>query len=124
MSGDQDAGRLREAERKLRRAETQRQRRSGRERIDFYAAADVVEIIDGLRFASVGGDASSILNRIVREWAAASGISAVIPARAPARGADGRPQCSFSSRAGREAAENLSKPVIAEAIQADGRDLP
>ena len=58
-----------EAERKTRALERQRLRRSRKRRLDYYADGGAVAVIDSLRKPSVGGDASSILNRIVSEWA-------------------------------------------------------
>jgi hypothetical protein len=46
-------------------------RRSRLRRIDYYADEAAEAIIDKLRAPGIGGDASSILNRIVAEWAAA-----------------------------------------------------
>ena len=40
-----------------------------REGIDYYADPDAAGIIDRLRVNGPGGDASSIINRIIREWA-------------------------------------------------------
>ena len=37
-------------------------------RIDFYADATAATVIDSLRTRRAGGDASSILNRIIAEW--------------------------------------------------------
>jgi hypothetical protein len=71
---------------RLQTREAQRAWRKRRNRIDFYAEADVQAIVNAQRVAGVGGDASSILNRIVREWAA-SGISC--PIRARTRGTPG-----------------------------------
>ena len=48
----------------------QRRYRQGKTRIDFYPDERTVQIIDKLRTRRVGGDASSILNRIVRGWCA------------------------------------------------------
>ena len=48
----------------------QRRYREGKTRIDFYPDERAIEIIDRLRTRTVGGDASSILNRIVRGWCA------------------------------------------------------
>jgi hypothetical protein len=45
-------------------------RRSRLRRIDYYADETAAAIIGKLRAPRVGGDASSILNRIVAEWAA------------------------------------------------------
>lgn len=54
-----------------RRREQQRERRAGLIRIDYAdVSPEAAEIIDGLRRDAAGGDASSILNRIVTEWAA------------------------------------------------------
>lgn len=44
-------------------------------RIDYYPSENAVAIIDKLRTGGVGGDASSILNRILSEWAAIPGIN-------------------------------------------------
>lgn len=54
-----------------RRREQQRERRAGLIRIDYCdVSPEAAAIIDGLRRAGPGGDASSIINRIVIEWAA------------------------------------------------------
>jgi hypothetical protein len=42
-------------------------------RIDYFPDPPAVTTIDSLRTRSVGGDASSIINRIVREWAESRG---------------------------------------------------
>jgi hypothetical protein len=47
----------------------QRYRRRIMRRIDFYVDEDAAKIIDSLRRPYEGGDYSSILNRIVGEWA-------------------------------------------------------
>jgi hypothetical protein len=52
----------------------QRERRRSMRRIDYYPSDAAAEIIDRFRGRTAGQDASSILNRIVAEWAAASGI--------------------------------------------------
>ena len=52
----------------------QRYRRSRMRRIDYYASPDAVAIIDRLRTPRAGGDASSILNKIIHEWATGCGI--------------------------------------------------
>ena len=67
--------------------EAQRHRRAQLRRIDYYVSDEVAQIIDAQRRPGVGGDASSILDRIVLEWAARSGISQ--PVRARARGPSG-----------------------------------
>ena len=51
----------------------QRARRSRMNRIDYYASPEAVAIIDQLRIPRTGSDASSIINRIIAEWAAGSG---------------------------------------------------
>jgi hypothetical protein len=38
-------------------------------RIDYYVSEDAAEIVDNLRRPYASGDYSSILNRIVAEWA-------------------------------------------------------
>ena len=48
--------------------EVQRARRARRRRIDFYADPLTDRVVDALRTRSAGGDASSILNRIVGDW--------------------------------------------------------
>jgi hypothetical protein len=52
----------------------QRDRRDRMRRIDFYASSDAVAIIDRLRTTRAGGDASSIVNKIIREWATGCGV--------------------------------------------------
>jgi hypothetical protein len=47
----------------------QRERRHRLRRIDYYPSEDAAAIIDKLRTRGAGGDASSILNRILSEWA-------------------------------------------------------
>jgi hypothetical protein len=42
--------------------------------IDYYPSEQAAAVIDRFRSRHAGGDASSILNRIVAEWADASGI--------------------------------------------------
>lgn len=64
---DREAWRRWRRERKL---QQQRERRARMVRIDFYADKDVAEIVGALRTRYAGGDISSILNRIVRAWAA------------------------------------------------------
>ena len=54
--------------------ELQRARRHRLRRIDYYPAEDAAAIVDKLRTPGIGGDASSILNRIVAEWAAAAHV--------------------------------------------------
>jgi hypothetical protein len=48
----------------------QRDRRRRLRRIDYYPSGEAAALIDSLRKPYGGGDASSILNRIVSEWAA------------------------------------------------------
>ena len=52
----------------------QRERRRTMRRIDYYPSDAAAEIVDRFRNRLSGADASSILNRIVAEWAEASGI--------------------------------------------------
>ena len=59
-----------QAWRRARILSQQRERRARLRRIDYYPDADVAGIIDRLRVNGPGGDASSIINRIAREWAA------------------------------------------------------
>jgi hypothetical protein len=47
----------------------QRVRRGGLRRIDYYVAPAAAAVINGLRFEKRGNDASSIINRIIAEWA-------------------------------------------------------
>jgi hypothetical protein len=49
-------------------------RRSRLRRIDYYPDEATAAIVDKLRAPRIGGDASSILNRIVAEWAAATSL--------------------------------------------------
>ena len=52
----------------------QKDRRKRMRRIDYYADEAAAAIVDKLRAPGIGGDASSILNRIVAEWAAATSL--------------------------------------------------
>jgi hypothetical protein len=52
----------------------QRYRRSRMRRIDYYASHEAVAIIDRLRTPRAGGDASSIVNQIIHEWATRCGV--------------------------------------------------
>lgn len=53
------------------RARTQqRARRARLRRIDYYASQEAAKVIDRLRRPYAGGDASSIINRALLEWAA------------------------------------------------------
>ena len=63
-----------QAWRRARILEGQRWRRSRLRRIDYYPSKEAAAVIDRFRTRRAGGDASSILNRIVAEWADASGI--------------------------------------------------
>jgi hypothetical protein len=49
----------------------QKDRRKRMRRIDYYPDEPAAAIVDKLRAPGIGGDASTILNRIVAEWAAA-----------------------------------------------------
>jgi hypothetical protein len=55
--------------RRRRAREGQQWRRSTMRRIDYYVSEEAAKIIDSLRRPYVGGDYSSILNRVVLEWA-------------------------------------------------------
>jgi hypothetical protein len=48
----------------------QRDRRARMRRIDYYASPAAAAIINRLRRHAEGGDASSIINMIIGEWAA------------------------------------------------------
>jgi hypothetical protein len=48
----------------------QKDRRKRMRRIDYYPSKEVAALIESQRTPRCGGDASSILNRIVSEWAA------------------------------------------------------
>ena len=56
--------------RKDRKREQQRQRRARYPRVDYYPSPEAVQALNDLRRPGVGGDASSVLNRIFSEWAA------------------------------------------------------
>lgn len=49
--------------------EQQRQRRARYPRVDYYPNPEAVQALNDLCRPGVGGDASSVLNRIVSEWA-------------------------------------------------------
>jgi rRNA-processing protein FCF1 len=59
---------MNEQERKARVLELQRLRRKTRKRLDYYPDSIAQQMIECLRTNRVGGDASSILNNIVKEW--------------------------------------------------------
>jgi hypothetical protein len=63
-----------QAWRRARILEGQRERRKQMRRIDYYPSEAAAAVIDRFRVPRVGGDASSILNRIVAECTEASGI--------------------------------------------------
>lgn len=48
-----------------RQLECQRKRREQRRRIDYYPSADALEVILSRTFGSVGGDQSSIINKLI-----------------------------------------------------------
>jgi TubC N-terminal docking domain len=48
-----------------RRLERQRARRAKRSRIDYYPSDDAIKALDSLRRASVGGNSSSIIDRVL-----------------------------------------------------------
>lgn len=54
-----------QAWRKVRKLEQQRQRRGRHPRIDYYPSEDVLTLIRGRTFSSVGGDYSSVIDRLV-----------------------------------------------------------
>jgi hypothetical protein len=59
------------AERKRAAAKLRQRRwRADKYRIDYYPSAEAVEIVDSRRKDCVGGDASSIINRALEDWAA------------------------------------------------------
>ena len=57
--------------RRFRILKGQRRRRARSRRIDYYASPEANETIDKCRTKTAGGDASSIINRIIEVWAAA-----------------------------------------------------
>jgi hypothetical protein len=59
--------------------ERQRRRRMGRQRIDYTPNAHAATVIDSLRTGYAGGDASSIINRIICEWTASRALHAAGP---------------------------------------------
>lgn len=58
-----------QAWRRERILELQRERRRSLRRIDYYPSKGAFAVIDALRHNHAGGDASSIINRIIDEWA-------------------------------------------------------
>lgn len=56
--------------RRARILESQRERRASERRVDYYASPAASALIDSMRTKQTGGDASSIINRIIEEWAA------------------------------------------------------
>ncbi|WP_373716179.1 hypothetical protein [Roseateles sp.] len=63
-----------EAWRKERKREAQRWRRARNPRIDYYPDAEAVALIYGMTRPGLGGDLSSVINRIVRSWAIERGV--------------------------------------------------
>jgi hypothetical protein len=63
-----------QAWRRARILEQQREWRKQMRRIDYYPSKEAAAVIDRFRHRYAGGDASSILNRIIAEWADAFGI--------------------------------------------------
>ena len=59
--------------RRARILELQRARRTQMRCIDYFPSKEAGAVIGRFRTRRVGGDASSILNRIAAEWADASG---------------------------------------------------
>lgn len=55
--------------RRRRANEQQRKRRASMRRIDYYVSDEAAAVIDAELFPSAGGDQSSVINRIVMEWA-------------------------------------------------------
>ena len=55
--------------RKDRKRHQQRQRRASNRRIDYYPGKLAEQVIDRLTGPRVGGDYSSVIDRIVMEWA-------------------------------------------------------
>jgi hypothetical protein len=64
-----DVGREQERLRALARIR-QRRYRERNPRIDFHPDKHAIEAINSMRTPYAGGDASSIINRIIREWSA------------------------------------------------------
>jgi hypothetical protein len=58
---------------RARARERQRRYRAGWPLIDYFPDPHAATTIDSLRTRCVGGDASSVLNRIVREWSSSRG---------------------------------------------------
>lgn len=58
-----------QAWKKRRALEAQRARRAMHPRIDYYPSKAALEIIEANTYAYAGGDYSSVINRIVQEWA-------------------------------------------------------
>ncbi|MHB8562676.1 MAG: hypothetical protein ACYDDA_01795 [Acidiferrobacteraceae bacterium] len=65
---------------RTRKLEQQRQWRATNRRIDYSPTKEAAEIIDRETFPNAGGDYSSVISRIVTEWA--SGILPVPKKRA------------------------------------------
>jgi hypothetical protein len=58
-----------QAWRKQRRREQQRERRARFARIDYYPDERAAMLIEAMTEQRLGGDLSSVINRIVGEWA-------------------------------------------------------
>lgn len=55
---------------KERARELQRSRRASNRRIDYYPSKEAAALIDSRRMNYAGHDQSSIINRMITEWAA------------------------------------------------------
>jgi hypothetical protein len=60
---------------KARARERQRRYRLRRPRIHYFPDPHAATTIDSLRTRFVGGDASSVINRILREWSESRGLA-------------------------------------------------
>jgi hypothetical protein len=49
-------------------------RRARMRRIDYYPSPEAVAVINRLRAPRASGDASSVINMIIHEWATGSGV--------------------------------------------------
>lgn len=58
-----------EGDKKRRVLEAQRDRRAKHPRIDYYPSKTASEIIKANTYGYAGGDYSSVINRIIQEWA-------------------------------------------------------
>jgi hypothetical protein len=81
-------------------------------RIDYYASHEAAAIIDRLRTPRAGGDASSIVNQIIHEWATGCGVPELNTGKSLLQ-TPARPAVEQPGERSRPGSGNLSLPLLA-----------